>query len=46
MNIGKVKEIYESQEINVFDRDRTICDVVRNANKLDKEIVNQAIKTA
>jgi len=44
MNIGKVKEIYESQEINIFDRDRTICDVVRNANKLEKEIVNQAIK--
>jgi len=44
MNIGKVKENYESQEINIFDRDRTICDVVRNVNKLDKEIVNQAIR--
>lgn len=45
MNIGKIKDIYEGQEVNIFDRDRTICDVVRNANKIDKEIVNQAIKS-
>ena len=45
MNIGKTKDIYEGQEINIFDRDRTICDVVRNANKIDKELVNQAIKS-
>lgn len=45
MIIGKVKEIYEGQEINIFDRDRTICDIVRSANKIDKEIFNQAIKS-
>jgi len=45
MSIGKIKDIYEGQEVNIFDRDRTICDVVRNANKIDKEIVNQAIKS-
>lgn len=45
MDIGKTKNIYEGQEINIFDIDRTICDVVRNANKMDKEIVNQAIKS-
>lgn len=45
MSIGKIKDIYEEQEINIFDRDRTICDVVRNVNKVDKEIVNQAIKS-
>lgn len=45
MNIGKTNDIYEEQEINIFDRDRTICDVVRNENKIDKEIVNQAIKS-
>lgn len=44
MKIGKNKYIYEGKEINIFDKDRTICDVVRNANKMDKEIVNQAIK--
>jgi predicted transcriptional regulator of viral defense system len=45
MNIGKTMEKYEGQEINIFDRDRTICDVVRYANKIDKEIVNQSIKS-
>jgi hypothetical protein len=32
---------YEGHEINIFDKIRTICDVVRNSNKMDKEIVNQ-----
>jgi len=45
MNIGNVKDVYEGQEINIFDRDRTICDVVRYLNKIDKEISNQAIKS-
>ncbi len=44
MNIGKTKTSYEGQEISIFDRDRTICDVIRHANKMDKELVNQSIK--
>lgn len=44
MSIGNVKDVYEGQEINIFDRDRTICDVVRYSNKIDKEISNQSIK--
>ncbi len=44
MSIGMIKDIYEGQEINIFNRDRTICDLVRNVNKIEKEIVNQAIK--
>ncbi|MCK4258898.1 MAG: type IV toxin-antitoxin system AbiEi family antitoxin domain-containing protein [Halanaerobiales bacterium] len=43
MSIGKTKDTYEGQEINIFDRDRTICDVIRNSNKIDKELVNQAV---
>jgi predicted transcriptional regulator of viral defense system len=31
-------------KIRVFDRDRTICDVLRYINKLDKEVVNNAIQ--
>lgn len=45
MGIGKTKIIYEGQEINIFDRDKTMCDVVRYANKMDKELVNQAVKS-
>jgi hypothetical protein len=44
INIGKTIDKYDEQEISIFDRDRTICDVVRYANKIDKKIVNQAIK--
>jgi predicted transcriptional regulator of viral defense system len=45
MNIGETNENYEGQRIQIFDRDRTICDVLRYANKMDKEIFNQAIKS-
>ena len=33
-----------STDIRVYDRDRTICDIIRYSNKLDREIVNKAIK--
>lgn len=44
INIGKTKDTYERQEINIFDRDRTICDIIRYSNKIDKELINQAVK--
>lgn len=31
-------------EVRIYDRDRTICDVLRNMNKMDKEIFNKAIQ--
>ncbi|MDU0331055.1 type IV toxin-antitoxin system AbiEi family antitoxin domain-containing protein [Paenibacillus sp. 3LSP] len=31
-------------ELRIYDRDRTLCDVLRNYNKLDREIVNTAIQ--
>lgn len=45
IKIGRAKNNYEGQEIKIFDRDRTICDVVRYSNKMDKELVNQAIQS-
>ena len=45
MNIGKTRILYEGHEISIFDRDKTICDVLRYSNKLDKEIVNQAVQS-
>ncbi len=45
IDIGKTQDIYEDEEIKIFDRDRTICDVVRYSNKIDKELVNQAIQS-
>ena len=31
-------------EVHIYDRDHTICDVLRNMNKMDKEIFNKAIQ--
>jgi len=32
------------QEIRVYDKERTICDIIKHKNKIDNEIVIQAIK--
>lgn len=42
--IGKTKGEIDFQEVCIYDRDRTICDVLRNMNKMDKEIFNKAIQ--
>ena len=39
-SIGKI----DLSEVRIYDRDRTICDVLRNINKMDKEIFNKAIQ--
>ena len=31
-------------KICIYDRDRTICDVLKNMSKMDKEIFNKAIQ--
>ncbi len=42
--IGKTKGEIDFQEVYIYDRDRTICDVLRNMNKMDKEIFNKAVQ--
>lgn len=37
---GKINEI----NVRIYDRDRTICDVLRFRNRMDKEIYNKAIQ--
>ena len=44
LSIGKTKGEIDLQEVYIYDRDRTICDVLRNMNKMDKEIFNKAIQ--
>lgn len=39
-SVGKI----DLSEVRIYDRDRTICDVLRNMNKMDKEIFNKAIQ--
>ncbi|MCH5213449.1 MAG: type IV toxin-antitoxin system AbiEi family antitoxin domain-containing protein [Oscillospiraceae bacterium] len=42
--LGEIKGEIDSTEVRIYDRDRTICDVLRNMNRMDKEIFNKAIQ--
>lgn len=42
--IGKSEIEYENHKLRIFDRDRTICDVIRYEKKMDKEVYNKAIR--
>lgn len=44
VTLGETKGIIDSIDVRIYDRDRTICDVLRNMNKMDKEIFNKAIQ--
>ena len=44
LNLGETDGIIEFTKVRIYDRDRTICDVLRNMNKMDKEIFNKAIQ--
>jgi len=35
---------YEGATLKIFDRDRLICECIRNENKMDKETYNKAIQ--
>ena len=40
--IGETRGEIDSIEVRIYDRDRTICDVLRNMNRMDKEIFNKS----
>ena len=42
--LGETEGEIDSQKVRIYDRDRTICDVLRNMNKMDKEIFSTAIQ--
>ena len=44
VSLGETEGEIDSQKVRIYDRDRTICDVVRNRNRMDKEIFNKAIQ--
>lgn len=43
--IGETKGEIDDIEVRIYDRDRTICDVLRNMSKMDKEVFNRAIQS-
>lgn len=44
MSIGRSELMFEGHKLSIFDRDRTICDIIRYEKKMDKEVFNYAIK--
>lgn len=44
LSIGVTRGEINFTDVRIYDRDRTICDVLRNMNKMDKEIFNKAIQ--
>jgi predicted transcriptional regulator of viral defense system len=42
--VGVSKGEIDDIKVCIYDRDRTICDVLRNMNKMDREIFNKAIQ--
>lgn len=44
LTLGETKGQLILSDVRIYDRDRTICDVLRNMNKMDREIFNKAIQ--
>lgn len=44
VTLGETEGEIDFHRVRIYDRDRTICDVLRNMNKMDKEIFNKAIQ--
>lgn len=42
--IGETTGEIDFTKVRIYDRDRTVCDVLRNMNKMDREIFNKAIQ--
>ena len=42
--LGETTGEIDFAEVRIYDRDRTICDVLQNINKMDKEVFNKAIQ--
>ncbi len=42
--LGETSGKIDGESVRIYDRDRTICDVLRNMSKMDKEIFNKAIQ--
>ena len=43
IKLGECKGTIDGERVRIYDRERTICDVLHNMSKMDKEIFNKAI---
>ena len=44
LTLGVTSIEIDGYEVRIYDRERTICDIIRNVNKIDKETFNKAIQ--
>lgn len=44
VTLGETTGEIDSTKVRIYDRDRTICDVLKNMTKMDREIFNKAIQ--
>lgn len=44
VTLGETEGEIDFHKVRIYDRDRTICDVLRNMNKMDKEVFNKAVQ--
>lgn len=44
VTLGEATGEIDFTKVRIYDRDRTICDVLKNMSKMDKEIFNKAIR--
>ncbi|MCD8026915.1 MAG: type IV toxin-antitoxin system AbiEi family antitoxin domain-containing protein [Clostridiales bacterium] len=44
VTLGETEGEIDSYKVRIYDRDRTICDVLKNMSKMDREIFNKAIQ--
>ena len=45
VTLGETTGEIDYIKIRIYDRDRTICDILRNMNRMDKEVFNKAIQS-
>ena len=45
VTLGEAAGEIDYIKIRIYDRDRTICDILRNMNRMDKEVFNKAIQS-
>lgn len=45
LTIGEATGTIDGVSVRIYDKDRTICDVLRNMSRIDKEVFNNAIQS-
>lgn len=40
----EIKELQDGTKIRIYNKERTICDIIKSRNKMDPQILNMAVK--